>query len=534
MALTFGAAASDRVTLGAGLDNEQAFTALAWIYKTADTNGTRIWHKGAGNVKDFILQFGAGGNDFGLVVRRATTNGDSASVTGVLPDNEWSCVACTYDETDGPRLFKGSLTSAIAEVSYATRIVGSGVTDDDSGSAHIIGNDTTNTRAFPGRIARLAHFRRRMTLQEIIAWQFGAFTDADCDIYLELGYNGTGTQPNLTSLGNGINGIVTGATVADHVPLGLPYTHTAYVGSRNARVVNRRGTLYLPMLKLPSGIRRPRRPASSIPSTGQLFTLSLDGLITPAGALFTQTAKPLGGATTPAGELIKLATKPLGGSTAPAGALAKQTAKPLAGSVTPAGSVTRTTGKGLGGTITPAGAVAKTVSKQLGGSVTPGGSLTKLVAKVLGGGVSPSGTLALIKVVLLALAGSITPTGTLTRSTSKQLGGSVAPSGSVVKLVSKPLAGAVTPSGSLTKLVGKLLVGQISPAGGLRKLAGKLLAGVLTTVGTLITTSTGASSSPGPFDVGTPAQTGFDPGSPEPGFDPGTPTQGGFDPGSPL
>lgn len=218
MALTFGAA-SDRVDLAAGLNNENAFTVLAWLYKTGDTDGAPIWWKGTGNNKGFFLQYGAGGNDFGLYVMRATTNADSASVTGTLPSNEWSCVAGTYDETDGPRLFKGSLTSAITEVSYATRVVGAGTTTDDSGGVHKIGQRPANDRNFPGRIAIFAHFKRRLTLQEIVAWQFHPFVDADTDIFMELGYNGTGTQPNLTSLGNGINGTVTGATVGDHVPL---------------------------------------------------------------------------------------------------------------------------------------------------------------------------------------------------------------------------------------------------------------------------------------------------------------------------
>lgn len=225
MALSFGAA-SDRVDLAAGLDNQHAFTVLAWIYKTGDTDGARIWGKGTGNIKTFFLQFGAGGNDFGLFVTRATTSADSASVTGVLPLNEWLCVAGTYDETDGPRIFKGSLTETIAEVSYLTRVVGAGASADDSGFPHQIGNRQTNDRNFPGRIARLAHFRRRLTLPEIIAWQFLPFVDADTDIYLELGYNPTGTQPNLTSLGTGINGTVTGATVADHVPLPPPMQPT--------------------------------------------------------------------------------------------------------------------------------------------------------------------------------------------------------------------------------------------------------------------------------------------------------------------
>lgn len=219
MSLTFGAASSDRVALAAGLDNQHAFTVLAWIYMTTHTDGRRIWHKGGVNVKTFFLQFGAALGDFGLFVTRATTSADSRSVADVIPVNAWSCVATTYDGSDGPRLFRGGLAQAIAEVAYGNRVVGVGAEADDSGGPHIIGNRHDFAAAFQGRIARLAHFKRRFTLAEIQRWQFNPFTDADCDLHMELGFAGTGTQPNLTSLGNGINGTVTGAIVSDHVPV---------------------------------------------------------------------------------------------------------------------------------------------------------------------------------------------------------------------------------------------------------------------------------------------------------------------------
>lgn len=241
MALTFGAATSDRVELAAGNDNQNAFTVIGWFYKTADTAGRRLWDKGSGNSKTLFLQFQAA-DDFGLYVTRAGADADSSSLTGAFPANQWMCIAGTYDGADGPRLFAGSLTATVAETAYNFRIVGDGAEADDSGVAHIIGNSNALTQAFPGRIATFAHFRRRLTVQELIRWQFQPYTDADCDIFMELGYAGTGTQPNLVSLGNGLNGTVTGATVADHVPLAPPAAR--FTGF---------GDIWLPP------IRRPRR-----------------------------------------------------------------------------------------------------------------------------------------------------------------------------------------------------------------------------------------------------------------------------------
>lgn len=218
MALTFGAATSDRVTLAAGLNDLNAFTVLMWHFPTTVTNGRRLWDKGV-DVKGLALTPSL---QLEQKVGRATTNA-FATVSAALATGSWQFVASTFDESDGPRIFTGGLASTASEPAYASRTIGAGTSSADSGSPFCVGNieGAGSTFAYQGRIAVFAHFRRRMSLQEIIRWQFQPYTDADCDIFMQLGFNGTGTQPNLTSLGNGINGTVTGATVADHVPLAL-------------------------------------------------------------------------------------------------------------------------------------------------------------------------------------------------------------------------------------------------------------------------------------------------------------------------
>lgn len=222
MALTFGAATTDRVQLDAGLDNVVPETVLLWAYVTTLANNRTFWNKGADNFNRGPTIDGTSGA-VRYFVNRATTDGDARSATGVLATNTWTLLAVTFDLTDGPRIYTGTLDALAAEVSYAFRAVGAGALADDSGEGFRIGNHTFGTLALQGRIARIARFRRLFTLAEIIRWQFRPYTDADCDIFIELGFNGTGTQPNWTTLGAGIDGTVTGATVGAHVPLGPPF-----------------------------------------------------------------------------------------------------------------------------------------------------------------------------------------------------------------------------------------------------------------------------------------------------------------------
>ncbi len=223
MALTFGASDSDRVALAAGLDNQHTFTMLFWLYKTTESDFRRVFDKG--DAAKALLEWNAAVNDLYFQVKRATTNAVAISTLAALPTNQWTYIAVTFDTTDGPRIFSGSLTSAAAEVSYSSRTVGSGAGSDDSSFPWYIGQDSSgaDASAFRGRIALAAHYRRRFSLAEINAYQFQPRNDADCDIFMHLGFNGTGTQPNLASLSGGINGTVTGATVSGHVPLGSPF-----------------------------------------------------------------------------------------------------------------------------------------------------------------------------------------------------------------------------------------------------------------------------------------------------------------------
>lgn len=168
-------------------------------------------------------------------------------------------------------------------------------------------------------------------------------------------------------------------------------------------------------------------------SGGTTYNQSIDGSITPAGALTRQTNKAVAGSSTPAGALSKLTSKAFAGSVTGAGELVKQTAKAFAGSVTGSGALSTMIlfTASMGGSITPSGAIAKMTIKALAGASTFAGAISKMTAKGLGGEVTVTG--ALSRLTAKAFAGSVTVAGALTESYQvlKSLAGSITPTGAL-------------------------------------------------------------------------------------------------------
>lgn len=97
-------------------------------------------------------------------------------------------------------------------------------------------------------------------------------------------------------------------------------------------------------------------PAGSL-DTRVLLLASIDGNITPAGALLKQIRVSKAGTLTPAGALLKKAKVTIAGSVAPVGAMLKTIATHLAGSISPSGDVLVTWYQSLSGAITATGSL---------------------------------------------------------------------------------------------------------------------------------------------------------------------------------
>lgn len=225
MALTFSSTNNVNAGSSATLDNINKGTLLAWVYATSGPSGSRIFQKGTGGTRHYVALDNTSGVA-GIDVGRGTTN---LSVTAshanfaAYAQNKWLFVAATWDTGgaagDG-KLYMGDRSLLAAEPSaYSAQTAGSGTVGDDSAVDMYVGNSSVGNVPFPGRIAVLCLVKNRiLTPGEIISWQFDPRNVADAVLFWHLGYNGTTNVPDWSGSGN--TGTITGATVADHVPLG--------------------------------------------------------------------------------------------------------------------------------------------------------------------------------------------------------------------------------------------------------------------------------------------------------------------------
>lgn len=230
MSLTFGAVNSDRVDIGSGttIDDLGAgangFSIAAWLYRTGNGGNQHVITKdqatATGGWSLLIDNAPIEGCVRFLHWRPGGTATDYITSGGEVSLNIWEFLAVTFKNGLAPDvdIYMGDLNTGAAEASYNTTTNGSGGLGTDADMSTYIGNLQRST-AFPfkGSIGVIAVFNKRLTLEEIQAWQFNPRMTADCVAFYELGNNGTGTQPDLS--GNGNAGTVTGATQSDNPPL---------------------------------------------------------------------------------------------------------------------------------------------------------------------------------------------------------------------------------------------------------------------------------------------------------------------------
>jgi hypothetical protein len=214
-ARVFGAATSDRIDVtNAGI--EDAFTLLMWAYPTTRTIGRRFW-EARGNDGAIFAQFlmwNTASNGIRLDVPRDTTAA-SADTTDSWALNTWWCVAATYDETDGPRVFRGQELTAMSENTYGTRTVGAGATKVAGEYAQLIGNRPDDpTLAFQGRVGMVVKWNVRLTATEVeearVAREFGDLPQPGAVVGFWRMADGASPEPN--EVAGGVTGTVTGAT----------------------------------------------------------------------------------------------------------------------------------------------------------------------------------------------------------------------------------------------------------------------------------------------------------------------------------
>jgi len=190
-----------------------AFTSLMWL--NLDTlNDSRRWYRKSGNLN--LQNAFADTNDVAFSVGRATTGADAVSSDNFFTAGKWWFVACTYDESDGPRIFHGDLTTTVVEASsYATRDVGSGDTVSTSSDDLNLGYRASLSRTLDGRVAYYHFIDARLSLGQIKGLQFqSARAVANTQILMYPGIDGSVTTiTDYSGNGNDAAQVGTGQAV---------------------------------------------------------------------------------------------------------------------------------------------------------------------------------------------------------------------------------------------------------------------------------------------------------------------------------
>lgn len=211
------------VAAASSVNSLDAMTIVMWEYATSISGGTaqNLMSKGPNNSQWLFFRPGADINDLSFFHDRATTDTLVRSSVSLFASNAWRFIAATDENNVAPRLYWGSLTQAVAEVSsYNLQMTGVGSPADDSANGIRVGVNQTSSgqNNAKSRFAYIQIYNRRLSLGELESLQWRMRALSGCVLFLVPGYNGTGTQTDYS--GNGNHGtIVSTASVADHVPI---------------------------------------------------------------------------------------------------------------------------------------------------------------------------------------------------------------------------------------------------------------------------------------------------------------------------
>ena len=162
---------------------------------------------------------------------------------------KWLFVAGVIELGSMPRLLIGDLTTIPTEPSaYTTQNNGAGPIISDAAQNLFVGagRDFGASFRFGGDVATIHIVGANLTNAQIIKQWMRPQIIASTVLFTHYGFNGTGTQPDWS--GNNNSGAVTGATVADHVPLGPPFGFDSEVPTQVAvAAANPKGPLGHPL-----------------------------------------------------------------------------------------------------------------------------------------------------------------------------------------------------------------------------------------------------------------------------------------------
>lgn len=217
------AGGTDRLTItnSGSIGSLSTLTYVFWVYPSSIGANRTITSRvtALGGVKH-VVGIDASGNVEGRFRRTGSVSVYTSNDTP-LSANTWCFIAVTFDAGASAgqiqNIYKGYRMSPAVEVSYGTTTDGSGTADPDNGNL-FLGNNNGSATGWQGSIAFFGMWNRVLSLQEIQDQQFTPHITSGNVVFMNLGFNGTGTQYDLSGNGNNSSSIV-GATVS---PVGPP------------------------------------------------------------------------------------------------------------------------------------------------------------------------------------------------------------------------------------------------------------------------------------------------------------------------
>ena len=227
------ATTGDRAEFGSNAAfNAAAYTLLMWVYQLSVVSG-RVWWgiSDAGSNSHTRFRTNDASGNLAVYVDRTT---DTTYITNDTPmasgrNNLWTFLAHSFDGAGAAgevvNIFLGTLTSAAAERTYGTTTNGAGARVAIGSNVVKLANGAGNTVSQNARFGVVGLVARKMTLVEIISWQWRPRVVPDMVWLIYPGYQGTGS---ITDFGGHASGpfnstSVTGLDLADGLVLGPPF-----------------------------------------------------------------------------------------------------------------------------------------------------------------------------------------------------------------------------------------------------------------------------------------------------------------------
>lgn len=224
--LTFGAATSDNIrypTSSAAVHDLDPATFCAWVRPTTFTTNRRFYQitTPAATGRRLMSIHATTGDFKDLISTTGTVAEFQSTSTPLAPLGTWKFVCERFRTSANPRVnaFVGTATSTIAEISYQTRVDGTGPISTSTGGFFGIANNASGTAnaSFQGQIAFVSYMNAFLERYQMAMIQWCPVTAKlfNSKLHVIVGVN-TSIQPDWS--GNGGRGVITGATYSPITP----------------------------------------------------------------------------------------------------------------------------------------------------------------------------------------------------------------------------------------------------------------------------------------------------------------------------